>query len=106
MTRVCFREYYDRTLISVEGHSGFGENGTDIVCSAVSALAFTLANCIQDEEGDDRLKLNKNIVRDGYVFFEFEVFPFARERIEGMTEAIMTGFLMLAEKYPEYVSVE
>lgn len=106
MTRVFYRERYDRTLIIVEGHSGFGEYGGDIVCAGISTLVFTLVNAIADEECYDRLKLVRNIVRDGYVCLEFEAFDFAKERISGMVDAVITGFLMLAERYPKNLIVE
>ena len=54
MTKVFYREYYDNTLIVIEGHSGFAESGKDVVCAGVSALVFTLVNCIRDEEAKDR----------------------------------------------------
>ena len=44
MTKVFYREYYDNTLIVIEGHSGFAESGKDVVCAGVSALVFTLVN--------------------------------------------------------------
>lgn len=106
MTKVFYREYYDNTLIVVEGHSGFAENGEDVVCAGVSALVFTLINCVRDEESKGRLKLTRDIVRDGYVCFEIESFDFSKERISGITDACITGLLMLQEHYPQYVKFE
>lgn len=106
MTRICHREYYDRILIVAEGHSGYGVSGKDIVCAGISTLICTLVNCIKEEESADRLKLRRDIVRDGYVCLEFEVFDYAKERVSGIVDACLTGLYMLCEEYPEYVRVE
>lgn len=106
MTKVFYREYYDRTLVIIEGHSGFSESGGDVVCAGVSTLVFTLVNCIHDEEAADRLKLIRNIVRDGYVCLEIESFDFAKERISAITDTCITGLLMLCEHYPQYIKFE
>lgn len=106
MTKVYYREYYDRALITVEGHSGYAENGSDIVCAGVSTLIFAFVNCILDEESNNRLKLTRNIIRDSYVCFEIEKFDFSKERVSGIIDAFITGVLMLAENYPQHVRME
>ncbi len=106
MTKVYYREYYDRVLLTVEGHSGFAKAGEDVVCAGVSTIAYTLLNCVMDEESHERLKLIRNIVRDGYICLEIESFDFAKERISGIIDACITGFLMLAENYPQYIKFE
>lgn len=106
MTKVYFRKYYDNILITVEGHSGFGERGSDIVCAGASTLVCNFINCIQDEEADGRVKLHKALIRDGYIHFEIEIFDFARQRIEGIIDSFMNGLCMLSEEYPQYVRIE
>lgn len=106
MTHVFHREYYERDFITVEGHSGFAAKGYDIVCAAVSALVCTLLNCLYDEESANRIKILRNIVRDGYVCIEVEHFDFAKERTKGMVDACLTGLYMLEEKYPNYIVIE
>lgn len=106
MTKVCFREYYDKTLLTIEGHSGYGTRGKDVVCAGISTLVGAFVNCILDEESNGRLKLHRNIIRDGYICFEIEKFSFSKERIEGIMDAFLTGFVMLAESYPDYITME
>ena len=56
--------FSDETVISFElsGHSGAGEEGTDIVCSAISSAVYMAANTIIEI-----MKLNpETVVRDGY----------------------------------------
>ncbi len=105
MTTVYHREYYDKQLLTIEGHSGDGESGKDIVCAGFSALVYTYINCMLDEEAAGNVKLIRKIIRDGYIHFEIEYFDFSKARIKGMLDACITGFLMLEESYPDYVSV-
>ena len=56
MTKIYKREYYDNILITLEGHSGYGVKGNDIVCAGVSTLVCNFINCIKDEEADGRIK--------------------------------------------------
>ncbi len=106
MTKVCYREYYGKTLLSVEGHSGFAVSGKDVVCAGISTLVGAFINSVLDEESNGRLKLHRNIVRDGYICFEIERFGFSKERVGGIIDAFLTGFMMLAETYPDYIVME
>ncbi len=106
MTKVYYREYYDRFLIIVDGHSGFNEKGKDIVCSAVSILVFTLLNALKNEESDKHLVFRREIVHDGYFCVEVEPFDFSRKRIEGIIETVILGLVLLNEEYPENVKLE
>ena len=106
MTKVFFREYYDKALITVEGHSGFAQRGSDIVCAGVSTLICNFINCVRDEEAHERIKLHKEVIREGYVHLEIETFDFSKQRIEGIIDCFMKGLCMLSEEYPQYVSIE
>ena len=106
MTKVYYREYYGKTLVSVEGHSGFAEAGSDPVCAGISTLVYTLINSVLDEESDGRLKLCRKVIRDGFALLEIEKFDFAKERTEGILSTFLTGAMMLQEGYPDYIRVE
>lgn len=106
MTKVFHREYYDRSLIIIDGHTGFEASGKDIVCAGISALVCTLINVLKDEESDGRLHLKRDIVRDGYVCFEIEFFDFSKERVKGILDAVLTGLYIMHQTYPDYVKWE
>ncbi|MBR1718782.1 MAG: ribosomal-processing cysteine protease Prp [Bacilli bacterium] len=53
-------------LIIIDGHSGYSEYGTDIVCSSVSSIAITSVNAILKYD-EDALKYKK---KDGYLEIE------------------------------------
>lgn len=106
MTRVYYREYYDKYLLIIEGHSGFAEKGKDIVCSAVSILIYSFLNMLKDEEADKRLILRREIVRDGYFCVEIEPFDFSKQRTSGIVDTIIMGLALLNENYPEHIKLE
>lgn len=106
MTKVFYREYYDRYLLIVEGHASYKEKGNDIVCSAVSILVYTLLNMLKDEESDKRLKLKREIVRDGYFCVEVEPFDFSKNRTKGIIDTTIMGLALLNQDYPENVKLE
>ena len=106
MTRVYFREYYDRYLLIVEGHADYNKNGDDIVCAAVSVLVYTFLNMLKDEESDKRLKLKREIVRDGYFCVEIEPFDFSKNRTKGIIDTVVMGLALLNQEYPENVRLE
>ncbi len=106
MTKVFYREYYDKLLLIAEGHSDFDESGRDIVCSAVSILVYTLSEMLKEEESDKRLKINKEIINDGYFHVEVEPFDYSKSRVEAIFETIMLGFTLLSEEYPQNVRIE
>lgn len=56
----------NNNLIIIDGHSGYSEYGTDIVCSSVSSIAITSVNAILKYD-EDALKYK---VEDGYLEIE------------------------------------
>jgi uncharacterized protein YsxB (DUF464 family) len=106
VTRITCREYHDNILFIAEGHSGYGDRGSDIVCAGISCLVYTLINTLLDEESSDRVHLVRQIIRDGYVCLEIEKFEFSKDRVNGIIDACMTGFYMLRDNYPEAVKIE
>ena len=54
MTEVTFyqKESGELTGFRIEGHAGYAEEGEDIVCAAISALAVNTVNSINELTGD------------------------------------------------------
>ena len=103
MTTVFYREYYDGHLIIAEGHCGYSEKGSDIVCAAVSALILALRDTLEEESSAHRVRIIRNIIRDGYVCLEYSSYDFSEERISGITDACITGLRSVAGQYPDNV---
>ena len=91
--------------LTIEGHAGQAEKGKDLVCACVSILAYTaaknvefLANIgsnpptIRLEEGDSLIECG---VTDSNLY----------KNIACRLDAVVTGFRILQESYPQYVTV-
>ena len=104
MTKIEFFTEDERiTGISVSGHSGYGEEGADIVCAAVSA-AVKLTECtINDVLGEHaKTRVNEEEAR---VTLNL---PAACENEEAV-QAVLTGMMLtmcsLRDEYPDYIEV-
>ncbi len=86
-----------RELI-VEGHSGAGVKGSDIVCAAVSALAYTAVNALEELAG-----VRNYTIRDGYIKCTVPGTLSAekREISKIVLETVAVGFKQI-EFNPEY----
>ena len=88
------------------GHAGQDEPGKDIVCSAASILAYTVAQALQFqyEEG--------GLTKKPYLKLEpGETVIIAKPKPENYAEALHTffvaqvGYHLLAKNYPQYVTL-
>ena len=84
------------TGFEISGHGG-GEEGTDIICAAVSSAVYMTANAITDV-----LLVDADIkVEDGYLYFEVK--PMSE------TQAILKGLqlhlISLSKDYPKNIKV-
>ena len=78
-----------------EGHSGYADEGSDIICAAVSALSVNALNSIESLTGDTV----EDEAREGYLYAEFP---------EGLShdgqllmDYLMLGLTQIAESYEE-----
>lgn len=92
MTKVSIIDTGDKIRFKAEGHAGFSDAGSDIVCSAVSVLAFTLCETMD--------VITSANAHSGLLEFEADV----PDELRGAVVMARTGFSRLAEMYPEYVS--
>ena len=105
MTRaVLFEDAAGRiTGVSVKGHSGYAEEGSDIVCAAVST-AVKLAECtINDVLGEHaKTRVNEDEARITLTL------PAPCER-EAAVQAVLSGMMLtlcsLRDDYPDYIEV-
>lgn len=84
----------------ISGHSGAGEEGTDIVCSAVSSAAYLVANTVLEVLGIEA----DAVVRDGYMKF---VIPKANlSETKALTDGLVLHLTELARQYPQHIKIE
>ncbi len=98
MTKATF--YFDENVpygFLISGHSGFAEDGEDIVCASVSSVAYMVANTISEI-----LKVNAEIeVNDGKMKL------IVNKEQRHITKDILLGLKLhlegLEEQYPEFI---
>ncbi len=94
--------FSDDTIVSFElsGHSGAGEYGTDIVCSAVSSAVYMAANTIIEI-----MKLNPQAeVRDGYLKFTMNIDDARKSKV--ITDGLYLHLSELQGQYPNNLKLE
>lgn len=98
----------NRFQIRISGHSEHSKNGEpDIVCSACSALAYTLQNAVRKMDANKLLSWEWDSDNDGSMELDFDVR--SREpyiaKAEAIVQTIVDGYRLLEEKYPDNVQV-
>ncbi len=84
----------------ISGHSGAGENGRDIVCSAVSSAAYLVANTVLEV-----LKIKADaVVRDGYMKFVIPKANLSETKV--LTEGLALHLTELQNQYPQHIKIE
>ena len=86
----------------VDGHAGFAEEGSDIICSAVSTVAYTGINALEELVGIKNYGIEK-----GYMICSVptDISPELKEKVSIILETIVVGFKQLQLTYEDYVSV-
>ena len=90
------------TIVSFElsGHSGAGEEGTDIVCSAVSSAVYMAANTIIEI-----MKLSPEAeVRDGYLKLQMGLEDARKSKV--ITDGLYLHLSELQNQYPNNLKLE
>lgn len=91
--------------LDIAGHAGYNP-GNDIVCAAVSILATTLAQQMQELEDIDAFSAMECVLEAGNVHIYARVREGRVWRYDVLFDTVMTGFQLLNNTFPEHVSVE
>ena len=90
--------------LKLNGHAGQADDGHDIVCSACSILAYTVAQIVKTEEKEGSLKAKPLVVLEkGSAVISCEPKP---EKYNELLHAFYyaeVGYTLLANNYPEFV---
>ena len=104
MTTVTFRMEGDRiTGFTVQGHSGYAEEGSDIVCAAVTS-AVRLTECAVN----DILGLEASVrVKEESISLKLPggLGETNESTCQTLLTALMVHFASLHEEYPEHILV-
>ena len=104
MTQIEFYEDGGAWHMNLSGHAGFGEAGSDVVCAAASMLAYTLVECLQEQDGWGHME--ELLVHQDEAEMRITARPEgeARDKFYWLLDTIATGFSLLSEHYPNFVS--
>lgn len=94
--------FSDDVTVSFElrGHSGYAEEGSDIVCSAVSSAVYMAANTIIEI-----LKLNpETVVREGYMKISMNMEDALKSKT--ITDGLYLHLSELQSQYPNNLKLE
>ena len=98
------RVRYSPRCIRIAGHAGSAPKGQDIVCAAVSALYFTLAQELGRQEKKQNGKL---MLRDGG---DVRTMRFTEvingDEADHAFEMIVAGMELIEQRYGNYIQVE
>lgn len=88
--------------ISAEGHSGFAETGSDIVCAAASSLMQALWIGLEDILEIDDL----TIVSDPEIPLIGLSWEDTEREVQVLARTILAALKAIARDYPDYVKLE
>lgn len=104
MTKVEFFTQEDRiTGFSVSGHSGYAEEGSDIVCAAISTAVQMAETTITDVLGV-RAKLRVNEA-DARITLTLPAASDEEEAVQAVLAGMMLTLCTLRDDYPDYIEV-
>ena len=106
MTTVTFYMEGERIVgFTVQGHSGYADEGSDIICAAVTS-AVRLTECaindvlgleaavkVREKDASITLKLPSSLGQTN------------ESTCQALLTALMVHFVQLAEEYPDHISV-
>ena len=101
MTRIKLTTDNNYFRLKINGHAGYADPGSDIVCSAVSMLMYTVAQLVEDSA--DKLYGQSIKISDGYADISFTSKENFTDEVTLKLLAICRGFELLQTSYPDYV---
>ena len=84
---------------SIKGHSGYAEEGSDVICASVSSAAYMAANTLTEIVGAEA----DITVDDGYLRLTVKE---ATDKTEIVLQGLELHISTLAQDYDEYILCE
>ncbi len=87
--------------VEVQGHANFSQEGSDIVCSAVSMIMFTIANKLDEMEKFITIEIDEE--NGGYM--QIEIIK-NDEETTLLFDTLIFGLKMVEEQYQKYIEIK
>ncbi len=98
MTKYSIKNKNNLHIIEIKGHSGYSEEGSDIVCASISTAIYMTRNLIEVLEPSYNLSNIK--LEEGYALFEVSSEYENAVKILGNLEFTLDD---LANQYPNHI---
>ncbi len=107
MTRVTLTVSEDLSFsrIKVEGHSGYADEGEDIVCAAVSSATELVVNILESFDIDISLEIDEEAADVLVIILDGEKNRKKKTQIGNIAEGYRSYITDLAEAYPKFVKI-
>jgi len=107
MTRVTLTVSEETAFerICTEGHSGYAEEGSDIVCAAVSSATELVVNILEQFSIDISIEVDEEDAKVLVLILGSEKNRKKKETIKHVVEGYKCYISDLAEAYPEFVEI-
>ena len=97
MTKIYYNRSKDEHELSIYGHAGYDNEGRDIICSAVSAIAYALLGFLENEANDT--SDYDYMTESGKLCVTADT----SERVDAAFDMALIGLAQIARQYPDYV---
>lgn len=104
MIKVKYNRYLNK--LTMDGHAGSAPIGHDLVCSAASILAHTLAANVEHMEDAGMCCNIVREIRDGTAKISCKAMRGSEQIVANTFQNVCVGFEILASKFPENISFE
>ncbi len=88
------------TGFEISGHSGFSEQGSDIICSAVSSAAYMAVNTLTDVQGLDCIVT----VNDG--FMDLKLSKAEAQAAQVVLNGLLLHLDALSKEYADFIDLK
>lgn len=108
MIKVKFEQQkdIDTIIMKVEGHAGLNKEGHDVICSAASILAYTVAQYLQYVQNRGGLQKKPRIkLNDGDALIVAKPTKEYEAEVLNAFFVAEVGYSLLAHNYPQYVEL-
>ncbi len=110
MTKIkIFRNKYGSIVkYVVDGHTGYGSAGEDILCAAVSILTQTSLNALNEVCGIDEKLIDYTVnEKQGYLMVRLpdDLPKNQMEKADIVLQTMIVGLKGLQEVYPKYITL-
>lgn len=96
----------DICKFSLEGHADFSEEGSDIVCSAVTILVFNTINCIEAYT-EEAFECEVDEQTGGYLSYRLPDMVGGKQNhdVTLLLKAMLHGLKDIEKKYNRYIKI-